>query len=94
VLVGGGRYNTVENNILNCRQPIHMDSRGTSYGKKNMRGMLRELAKLPLDQEPWKSRYPLVRQGDMNKPTGTVVKDNLRNGPFPKPEVGPKLAIH
>jgi hypothetical protein len=90
VLVGGGRYNTVENNILNCRQPIHMDSRGTSYGKKNMRGMLRELAKLPIGQEPWKSRYPQVRQGDMNKPTGTVVKDNPRSGPFEKPEVGPR----
>jgi hypothetical protein len=61
-LLGGGRDNTVENNvIIDCPVPVHIDNRGigsTASKDENYGTLTKEFGTLPIMEEPWKSRYP------------------------------------
>ena len=83
MLIGGGRYNEITNNILsNCIHAMHLDSRGTGWMKpphEGFRTLERRLKALPVDQEPWLSRYPMLKEtpdNDPGKPVGTAITNN------------------
>jgi len=63
VLVGGGRDNTVENNIfIDCDIAVHVDSRGLGWAKNYFDGrtttLTDRLNAMPYKQPPWSQRYP------------------------------------
>lgn len=63
VLVGGGRNNTVENNIfVDCDIAVHVDSRGLGWAKNYFDStnntLVTRLAEVPYKQPPWSTRYP------------------------------------
>ncbi|HSW44667.1 MAG TPA: right-handed parallel beta-helix repeat-containing protein [Phycisphaerae bacterium] len=63
VLLGGGRNNTVENNIfVDCTPAVHVDERGTGWAKSFLddqnNTMLQSLRKTPYKEPPWSTRYP------------------------------------
>lgn len=59
MLIGGGRENTVRNNLLlGCGLGFSTDARGLGWAPSTL-GILKErLAAVPAVQEPWRSRYP------------------------------------
>ena len=61
-LIGGGRDNIVENNvIIDCPVPLHIDNRGVGIANtqdENWGTLTGEFKTLPIMEEPWKSRYP------------------------------------
>ena len=61
-LIGGGRDNIVDNNILiDCPISVHIDNRGVGIAKTkndNWDTLTGEFKTLPIMEEPWKSRYP------------------------------------
>jgi hypothetical protein len=79
ILVGGGRYNDVRGNVIvGCAQGLHLDSRGTSRAN-NMATLRERLAAVPVNDEPWRSRYPMLARtltDDPEKPVGTRVVGN------------------
>ncbi|MBN1492259.1 MAG: right-handed parallel beta-helix repeat-containing protein, partial [Phycisphaerae bacterium] len=63
VLVGGGRNNTIENNIfVNCDIAVHVDSRGLGWAKyyfdSTDNTLVDRLAAVPYKEPPWSTRYP------------------------------------
>jgi parallel beta-helix repeat protein len=63
VLVGGGRNNTVENNIfVDCTPAVHVDSRGLGWAKNYFDGTTTTLTDGLKDmnyrEEPYSTRYP------------------------------------
>jgi hypothetical protein len=63
VLVGGGRNNTVENNIfVDCTPAVHVDSRGLGWAKSYFSGedntLVERLNAMPFRDPPWSARYP------------------------------------
>jgi len=63
ILVGGGRNNTVENNIfVDCTPAVHVDSRGLGWAKdyfdNTNNTLTQRLAEVPYKQPPWSTRYP------------------------------------
>jgi len=83
MLIGGGRYNEITNNILSdCVHAMHLDSRGTGWMKpphEGFRTLERRLKELPVDQEPWATRYPMLKEtldNDPGKPVGTTITNN------------------
>ena len=63
VLIGGGRDNTVENNVfVDCRPAIHVDSRGLGWAKYYFDGSTTTLTDrldlMPYRKPPWSTRYP------------------------------------
>jgi hypothetical protein len=89
ILVGGGRYDTIEGNTISgCGTSISFDSRGTKH--RNDRTLREELASIPATQEPWISRYPMVAktlQDHPELPVGTRIIKNASDS-FKKPRVG------
>jgi parallel beta-helix repeat protein len=73
-LIGGGRYNLITDNILSrCAQGISADARGLGWGKsKLMPTLTKRLAEVPVDQEPWKSRYPMLAKTLADRPGAPV----------------------
>ncbi|MCL5098925.1 MAG: right-handed parallel beta-helix repeat-containing protein, partial [Candidatus Omnitrophica bacterium] len=61
-LIGGGRDNVLDNNIIvDCKIPIHIDNRGMNWcgpGSEDWDTLMNRLKAVPYQQEPWKSRYP------------------------------------
>ncbi|KRC59210.1 hypothetical protein ASE14_15695 [Agromyces sp. Root81] len=61
-LIGGGRSNIIENNlVVNSVHGLQLDSRGTGWASYHCApggGMQKSLEKMPYQQEPWASRYP------------------------------------
>jgi hypothetical protein len=61
-LIGGGRDNIIENNIMiDCPISVHIDNRGVGIAKthdENWGTLTSEFKSLPIMDEPWKSRYP------------------------------------
>jgi len=64
VMIGGGRDNTVVNNVfVDCAPAVHVDERAKGWAKShyeneyswNMHG---RLAAMPYRRDPWRSRYP------------------------------------
>ena len=63
VLVGGGRNNTVENNVfVDCDIAVHVDSRGLGWAKyyfdSTNNTLVKRLAAMPYKKPPWSTRYP------------------------------------
>jgi hypothetical protein len=63
VLVGGGRNNTIENNIfVDCSPAVHIDSRGLGWAKPFLddpdNTMFKALRATPYKEPPWSTRYP------------------------------------
>ncbi|NLX14114.1 MAG: right-handed parallel beta-helix repeat-containing protein [Phycisphaerales bacterium] len=63
VLVGGGRNNTVENNIfVDCKYAVQVDSRGLGWAKYYFDGtnntLVERLEAVPYKEPPWSTRYP------------------------------------
>lgn len=61
-LIGGGRDNIMDNNIIiDCPISIHIDNRGIGIASRkdeNWGTLTKDFATLPITEEPWKSRYP------------------------------------
>lgn len=83
-LVGGGRDNTVENNILmNCRSWLTLDDRGLNWAAPEMEPgdeMYDGLRAVPYRDEPWKTRYPRLQDimnDDPAVPKYNVVANNI-----------------
>lgn len=61
-LIGGGRSNTIENNlVVNSARGLSLDARGTNWAAGHCApggGMQLSLEAMPYKQEPWASRYP------------------------------------
>jgi hypothetical protein len=81
LLIGGGRHNLVADNIISrCRQGISADARGTTWGREKLLPTLFErLSRIPVDREPWKSRYPMLaglREDRPEEPVGTRIVSN------------------
>ena len=63
ILVGGGRNNTVENNVfIDCKPAVHVDSRGLGWAKyyfdNTDNTLVDRLNKMPYKDPPWSTRYP------------------------------------
>jgi len=63
VLIGGGRNNTVENNLfVECAPAVHVDSRGLGWAKSYFDGrdntLVERLNAVPYKEPPWSTRYP------------------------------------
>lgn len=73
-LIGGGRHNPVTDNILaRCAQGISADARGLGWGKSKLLPTLtKRLAEIPVDQDPWKSRYPMLAKTLADRPGAPV----------------------
>lgn len=57
--IGGGRDNTIENNIfVDCKPAVHVDSRGLDWQKGSVGRLIDSLKQFPYRDEPWRSRYP------------------------------------
>jgi len=84
--IGGGRDNTVENNIfIDCNPAVHIDARGLGWAKSHIaKGgswqMYRKLEAVAFDRPPYSTRYPAlaeILQDDPAAPKGNVVLRNI-----------------
>ena len=68
MLVGGGRYVTIRGNVfVDSKIGIRYDNRGVGWMAKNIRDprtstLHKRLAAVPIEEEPWASRYPMLRR--------------------------------
>ncbi len=89
VLIGGGRDNTVENNIFaDCHIAIHVDARATGWAKFWWDGrdntLIDRLKAMNVTQPPYSERYPqLVKILDDEPalPKGNRIMRNICQGP-------------
>jgi len=84
VLVGGGRDNTVENNILvDCNIGIHVDSRGLGWAKyyfdQTNNTLTERLNAVPYRDPPWSTRYPQLLTLYQDEPALAKYNKLLRN---------------
>ena len=85
--IGGGRDNTIENNIfVECNPSVHVDSRAMGWAKYHTEGWVKELQEkrthlgLKLLEPPYIERYPqlaTVETGDPFAPEGNLVARNV-----------------
>ena len=89
MLIGGGRDNVIRNNaFVACGKAIMYDARGVGWMAPNIADpktstLHRRLAAMPIDRDPWKSRYPML-QGYLTdrfgRPVGGVLEGNALLG--------------
>ncbi len=86
MLIGGGRDNAIRSNaFVSCGRALHYDARGVGWMSKFIADpktstLHRNLAAVPIDSEPWASRYPTLRTyltDRFGRPVGGVVRDNV-----------------
>lgn len=84
MLIGGGRDNRIENNLmLDCNESVCFDNRGLNWAKDHIVAggtMPQRLAEVPYRQPPWSQRYPQllnVLQDDPGSPKGNVIRLNV-----------------
>ncbi|HHI81250.1 MAG TPA: right-handed parallel beta-helix repeat-containing protein [Planctomycetes bacterium] len=86
MLVGGGRDNIVAYNLfIDSKLGIRFDQRGVKWMAGKLKDprtstLHRRLRAVPIDREPWKSRYPSLQRylsDRMGKPVGSKVLGNL-----------------
>jgi parallel beta-helix repeat protein len=87
ILIGGGRDNTVENNVFVGKDPaFHIDQRGKGWAKDKEKGFREQVVELAVDKPPYSVRYPqltsLLAQ-DVMLATGNVFKGNVIAGKRP-----------
>ncbi len=86
-LIGGGRDNVAENNlIVDCTIPLHIDNRGISMvadNEENYDTIKTRMAGVPYLEEPWRTRYPRladVMDDEPGAPKRNVVRNNVIYG--------------
>jgi parallel beta-helix repeat protein len=85
ILMGGGRDNVVEGNVLmDCSESIFFDNRGVEWWRENVTppdgSLVRRLAQVPVDRPPWSTRHPELRrllQDDPGWPKNNVIRRNV-----------------
>ena len=86
MLVGGGRDITIRDNaFVSCARAMHFDARGVGWMAKYIADpatstLHQNLAAVPIDQEPWKSRYPTLGAyltDRFGRPVGGLVEGNV-----------------
>jgi hypothetical protein len=84
MLIGGGRDNLIENNIITeCAKSIHFDNRGLNWMKYHVApgGVMRErLQAMPYRQPPWSERYPdllSLLDDTPGAPKGNIIRRNI-----------------
>ncbi len=84
MLLGGGRDNIVENNLMiECEQSITFDNRGLNWMRATVEpgGLMPErLAAMPYRQSPWRERYPqllTLLDDQPGSPKGNRVRFNV-----------------
>ncbi len=91
MLIGGGRDNVIENNLmLDCKDSIHFDNRGLNWMHDHVDPggiMPQRLAAMPYRQPPWSERYPqllTLLDDQPAAPKGNVIRLNVidRCGPM------------
>ncbi|CAN5430722.1 right-handed parallel beta-helix repeat-containing protein [soil metagenome] len=80
--IGGGRDNTIENNIfIDCEPAVHVDARGLNWAAEMGRDTLTaRLTQVPYQNATWKSRYPQlpsILEKDPMSPLGNRVSHNI-----------------
>ena len=88
ILLGGGRDNTIDNNLLiECNPAIHIDARGLGWMKNFFDGtepiLFDRLRLVRFDQPPYSRRYPplaLLLNDDPAVPKGNRIFHNVRAG--------------
>lgn len=85
--IGGGRDNTVENNIfVECNPAVHVDARGLNWMRDHVEGngtLPTRLAEMPYTQPPWSKRFPQllsILNDEPGAPKGNVVARNISMG--------------
>ena len=86
MLVGGGRDNRIAHNLfIDSKLGIRFDQRGVTWMAKKLKDprtstILRRLQAIPIQKEPWRSRYPSLRtylSDRIGKPVGSSVVENV-----------------
>ncbi len=88
IMLGGGQYNTVENNIfINCDIAIHVDARANGWAQKYaVKGggweMYEKLAEVDYQNPPWSTRYPELTDilDNPYDPVGVSIRNNISKG--------------
>jgi len=88
IMLGGGQYNIVDNNVfIDCKIAIHVDARGTGWATKYaVKGggwnMYEKLASVDYLNAPWSTRYPELTTilDDPLSAIGVEVKRNISAG--------------
>ncbi len=91
VLIGGGRDNTVENNLfIGSEKAIHVDDRGlrwtTKLSEGGSWGIYKKLRSVPFDQPPYSTRYPglaTILENNPPAPIGNRIERNILVGGSP-----------
>ena len=87
--IGGGRDNTVENNIFaDCDPSVHVDARGVGWAGVNISkdgewGMYAKLEAVNYRRPPYSKRYPklaTIAEDDPALPKGNIVTRNISYG--------------
>jgi hypothetical protein len=84
-LIGGGRDNVVENNVMvNCPIPVHIDNRGMGgewlEGQEVYTKLRNDLKEVPYQGDLWRARYPTlanILEIENGLPAGNVIARNL-----------------
>ena len=84
-LIGGGRDNVAENNlIVDCPISVHLDNRGMGGewlpGQEVYDYVRNGLKEVPYQEEPWRSRYPTlanILEDQPGLPKGNVIRRNI-----------------
>ncbi|MCS7310053.1 MAG: right-handed parallel beta-helix repeat-containing protein [Armatimonadetes bacterium] len=84
-MIGGGRDNSVENNIfVECDPAVHVDARGLGWASFWFDGrdstLMDRLKAVPYQQPPWSERYPElvnILQDDPAVPKGNRIVRNI-----------------
>jgi hypothetical protein len=84
VLVGGGRDNTIENNIfVDCTPAVHIDQRGLGWAKYYFNGqdntLVDRLSAVPYKEPPWSKKYPELLKLYDDEPARAKGNKVLRN---------------
>lgn len=81
VFLGGGRDNTVENNLfVDCDPAVNVDARGLGWRSNGKAQLTENLEQMPYRSEPWRSRYPqllTMLTDEPMAPKGTVIARNV-----------------
>jgi len=83
ILIGGGRDNIVENNIIaDCKNSIIFDDRGLSWNPNTILPQLYEnLKKVPYEDPTWTNKYPelksILKDDKPGNPNNNIIKSNV-----------------
>jgi len=88
VQLGGGRDNTVTNNLfVECQPAVHLDARGLGWASNYFNGeypwLFERFKELSADQPPYTTRYPKLAtllQDQPAVPKGNVIRGNISWG--------------